>query len=310
MKKLLFALFVVAALISTTLIACSQVAKTPFQVKEFKLHGPGTLITKTSGGSIKVNGARGNAVKVTMYVTPANWLKRNETPTTEALEQYTFDIRQEGNTIYAVAKRKDKTRNKETGLNVSFKIEIPQQVSTQLETSGGSISLDNLTGTQHAQTSGGSLNFKNIKGNTHARTSGGGINVSHYSGKLDAATSGGSIHLDQASGSLKLHTSGGSIHLNQVSGDIAAQTSGGSIQAQVEQLVKYLNLETSGGSVKATVPGGKGLDLDLSGSRVITSVTNFSGLAKSNQVKGRLNGGGIPVKMQTSGGTTELSYRQ
>jgi hypothetical protein len=310
MKKLLFALFVLAALISTTLIACSQDAKKPFQVKEFKLNGRGTLITKTSGGSIKVNGSSGNEVKVTMYVTPANWLKRNETPTAEALGQYTFDIRQDGNTIYAIAERKNKTWNKETALHVSFEIEVPQQVSTQLETSGGSISLANLTGTQNAQTSGGSLNFKNIKGDTQARTSGGSIHLSHYSGKLEAGTSGGSINLDQASGSLKLNTSGGSIHLNQVSGDISAQTSGGSIQAEVQQLGKYLTLETSGGSVKATIPGGKGLDLDLSGSRVKTTVTNFSGVAKNNQVKGRLNGGGIPVKMSTSGGTTELSYRQ
>jgi hypothetical protein len=310
MKKLLFALFVLAAIISTTLIACSQEAKKPFQVKEFKLNGRGTLITQTSGGSIKVNGSSGNEVKVTMYVTPANWLKRNEAPSAEALAQYRFDIRQDGNTIYAIAERKDKTWKRETALHVSFEIEVPRQVSTKLETSGGSISLANLTGTQNAQTSGGSLNFKDIIGDTRARTSGGGITLSQYSGKLEAGTSGGSINLDRASGSLKLNTSGGSIHLNQVSGDILAQTSGGSIQAQVQHLGKYLTLETSGGSVKATIPAGKGLDLDLTGSRVKTSVTNFSGVAKNNQVKGRLNGGGIPVKMSTSGGTTELSYRQ
>jgi Putative adhesin len=309
MKKLLFALFVLAAIISTTLLAFSQEGKKPFLVKEFKLNGRGNLITQTSGGSITVNGGSGNEVKVTMYVTPAQGSKKNEAPSPEALAQYTFDIRQEGNTIYAVATRKDKTWNKGTALNVSFDIEVPQQVSTQLQTSGGSISVAHVTGTQQARTSGGSLNFKDIKGDTQARTSGGGINLSQYSGKLEASTSGGSINLDEASGSLQLSTSGGSIHLNRVSGDIAAHTSGGSIQAQVQQLGKYLTLETSGGSVRATIPGGQGLDLDLAGNRVKAPVHNFNGLAKDNQVKGRINGGGIPVKMRTSGGTTELTYR-
>ncbi len=104
-------------------------------------------------------------------------------------------------------------------------------------------------------------------------------------------------------------TSGGSIHLNEVSGDIQAHTSGGSINADVLKLGKYLTLSTSGGSVHATVPGGQGLDLDLSGNRVNTVVTNFSGTAKDNRVKGSMNGGGIPVKMSTSGGSTELKYR-
>ena len=309
MKNFLFALFVLAALISTTLIACSQELKKPFQVKEFKLNGAGHLVTKTSGGSIKVTGSAGNEVTVKMYVTPANWSKRNEEPSAEALSRYTFDIRQEGNTIYAVAARKDKTWNKETGLQVSFEIEVPQQVSTKLETSGGSISLANVTGAQQVQTSGGSLTFKNIKGDTQARTSGGSINLSHYSGKLEASTSGGSINLDEARGALQLNTSGGGINLRQVSGDIYAHTSGGSILAEVQQLGKYLTLATSGGSVKATIPGGLGLDLDLSGNRVKTTVNNFNGQAKDNLVKGRLNGGGIPVKMSTSGGTTELNYR-
>jgi hypothetical protein len=309
MKKLLFALFVLAALISTTLLAFAQETKKPYQVKEFKLNGKGKLITQTSGGSIKVTGSTGNEVKVMMFVTPANWSKRNEAPSQEALDRYTFDIRQEGNTIYAKAERKDKSWNKETALNVSFEIEVPKQVSTNLKTSGGSISLAHVSGEQQAHTSGGSLNFKDVKGDTQARTSGGSINVSQYFGNLDAGTSGGSINLDQASGTLKVNTSGGSINLKQVSGDIIAQTSGGSIQAEVAQLGKYLTLETSGGSVKATIPGGKGLDLDLTGNRVKTTVTNFSGVAKDNQVKGSINGGGIPVKMRTSGGTTELSYR-
>ncbi|MGV3502222.1 MAG: DUF4097 family beta strand repeat-containing protein [Adhaeribacter sp.] len=309
MKKLLFALLVLAALVSTTLLAMAQSGKAPYQVKEFPVQGPANLITETSGGSITVTGGSGKVVKVRMFVKPANGSQKDQQPSAEALENYRFDIRQQGNTIYAVAERKSKTWDKKTALQVSFEIETPRQTTTRLRTSGGSITLAHLAGSQQAHTSGGGLRFTDIQGPVEARTSGGGIQLQQYKGDLEAATSGGSIQLSEARGKLRVKTSGGSIRLQQVSGDIEAQTSGGSIHAQVQELGKYLTLETSGGSVEATIPRGKGLDLDLSGNRVKTSVQNFTGEAKDNKVKGRMNGGGILVKMSTSGGHTELNFR-
>ena len=312
MKKLIFALIVVAAVLSTTLLAISQNNnQKPYLVKNFSLNKGGNLVTKTSGGSIKVTGTSGNQVKVEMFVRPANGRNRNEAPSKEALEKYTFDVRQDGNTVYAVAERKDKNWkwDNDDALSVSFEIQVPENITTKLNTSGGSISLANLTGNQEAKTSGGSITLKNVKGNAVANTSGGSITLNQYQGNLDAHTSGGSIVLSDARGTLKARTSGGSIQLQKVAGDIDARTSGGSIHADVTQLGKYLNLQTSGGSVHATVPKGQGLDLDLSGNRVKTTLTNFDGESETNRVKGRVNGGGIPVKLSTSGGTTELTYR-
>jgi hypothetical protein len=283
--------------------------KKPYQVKEFTLNGAGNLQAKTSGGSIKVTGGTGNQVKVMVFVTPSNWKNRNEAPSAEALAKYTIDVRQEGNTIYAVAERKEKNWNNQNSLNIGFEIQVPQQMTCKLHTSGGSISLDNVTGTQEVKTSGGSLNFRNIKGDMDANTSGGSIEVAKYEGNLDARTSGGSITVKDGRGILKVHTSGGSIHLDDIAGDVDAHTSGGSIHADVLTLGKYLTLETSGGSVHATIPSGKGLNLDLEGNRVKTALTNFNGTSDTRRVKGTVNGGGIPVKMSTSGGTTELSYR-
>jgi hypothetical protein len=311
MKKLIFALIVVATMVSATLLAFSQDDnQKPYLVKTFDLANGGSLVTKTSGGSIKVTGTSGNQVKVEMFVKPANWRNRNEAPSKEALAKYTFDVRKDGNTVYAVAERKDKNwKWDDDGLNVSFEIQVPERIATKLNTSGGSISLANLTGNQEAKTSGGSISLKNVKGNAVANTSGGSISLTQYQGNLDAETSGGSINLTDARGTLKARTSGGSIQLQKVAGDIDARTSGGSINADVTQLGKYLNLHTSGGSVHATIPKGKGLDLDLSGNRVKTTLTNFDGESETNRVKGTINGGGIPVKLSTSGGTTELAYR-
>ena len=281
----------------------------PYQLKQFTLNGAGNLRAKTAGGSIRVIGGAGNQVKVMVFVRPSNWRNRNEAPSAEALAKYTIEVRQEGNTIYALAERKERNWRDDNNLSIGFEIQVPQQMACQLNTSGGSIRLESVTGEQEIKTSGGSLNFNNIKGNLDANTSGGSIEVAKYQGNLEARTSGGSINLNEARGTLKVHTSGGSIHLDEVAGDIDARTSGGSIHAKVQSLGKYLTLETSGGSVHATIPGGKGLDLDLEGNRVKTALTNFNGTSDPRRVKGTVNGGGIPVKMSTSGGTTELSYR-
>lgn len=288
----------------------AQENKKPYLVKEFTFSGNGQLISKTSGGSIKVTGSSGSNVKVTMFVRPGNWRNRDEEPSKEALANYTFDIRKDGNTIYAIAENKTSNNNADNdNLSVSFQIEVPQQIATKLHTSGGSITLTHVTGNQELKTSGGSLNLSDIKGRAQAHTSGGSINVAQFNGHLDASTSGGSIHLDEASGNIKARTSGGSIQLKKVAGDIEARTSGGSIKADVAKLGRFLTLHTSGGSVQATIPQGQGLDLDLAGNRVRTTLVKFNGTSETNRVKGSVNGGGIPVKMTTSGGTTELNYR-
>ena len=48
--------------------------------------------------------------------------------------------------------------------------------------------------------------------------------------------------------------------------------------------------------------------LDLKGNKVNTRLSNFSGESKNNRVVGSINGGGIPVKLSTSGGSVTLEY--
>ncbi len=283
----------------------------PYTTKTFTLKGQGKLNVETSGGSIQVAGTDGNQVTVEMYVKKSgswtDWFSSDD-DIEESLEEYNIDISQQGNTVNAVAKRKGKKwgNNK---LSISFKVMVPKKMETQLNTSGGSITLSDVEGRQEVSTSGGSLNFENIAGNTTASTSGGSINVDGYEGTLDAKTSGGSIRLFRGTGEMNVHTSGGSIVMDDISGSVEATTSGGSIKAAIENLGEYLTLHTSGGSINAVVPQGLGLDLDLSGNRVNTQLTNFTGETKKDHIEGSINGGGIPVKMSTSGGSVNLDYR-
>ncbi|WKN30598.1 DUF4097 family beta strand repeat-containing protein [Porifericola rhodea] len=283
----------------------------PYIIKNYTVKTPAKLNVRTSGGSITVSGHSGNEVEVRMYVKQngaSSWFGSDEDDIEEALENYDISIRKEGNTIYAEAEKRSRSWN--NSLSISFEVDVPYAMSANLNTSGGSINMNRLEGEHQVKTSGGSLSFDRITGFTEASTSGGSINIDKYEGVLNGRTSGGSIRAYNSRGDLKLHTSGGSIFLEDVSGGIDAHTSGGSIKAYVNDLGDYLTLKTSGGSINAVIPEGAGVDLDLSGNRVNTKLNNFTGEAEKNSIEGRMNGGGVPVTMKTSGGSVNLDYHR
>lgn len=300
-------LFLFAILFS----ALAHASDDPYLTKTFTLDGPGDLEVNTSGGSIDVVGTSGNQVTVEMYVKPnGGWslFGSDDDDIEEALEDYTIDIRQDGSKVIATAERQGSNWGN-SKVSISFKVMVPNRISCDLSTSGGSISVADVEGKHDIRTSGGSLNFDHLSGTTQAHTSGGSINVDDYRGKLDANTSGGSISVDGAEGEALLKTSGGSIRLENIRGSLEARTSGGGIRADVAELGKFLTLKTSGGSITATIPGGQGLDLDLSGNRVNTKLVNFTGESDKNSINGSVNGGGVPVSLHTSGGSVTLDYQ-
>ena len=295
-----------------TLASAKTVDQDPYLSKTFTVNGRGDLMVRTSGGSIEVTGQSGNQVEVDMYVRKngswGGWFGSDDDneDLAEYLEDYDIDISQSGNEITATAKRKGSGwgNNK---VSISFKVRVPKDMSTDLSTSGGSIAVANVSGCHDVSTSGGSLNFEDVTGTTEARTSGGSINVEDYSGTLDAKTSGGSIRVRDSEGQIAVNTSGGGITIDDVRGSVEAYTSGGSIRADIRSLEDQLTLKTSG-SIKAIIPSGLGLDLDLSGNRVNTELQNFSGKSEKNSIQGSMNGGGIEVTMRTSGGSVNLDY--
>jgi hypothetical protein len=270
------------------------------------------LNVRTSGGSITVMG-QSSEPRVEVYIRSNNWngSSADKGEIEERLKNYELTVKQDGSTIVCQAKPKDgdnwKMWNKK-GLSISFKIWVPENTTTNLRTSGGSITLSKLSGIQDFSTSGGSLNLSDLSGTIKGRTSGGSMELTNGSGEIDLSTSGGSITAKNCKGKLKLDTSGGSINLKDLSGTVSANTSGGSINADINTLGESLELHTSGGSINATVPMNKGIDLELRGDRVHSgTLNNFSGKTDKNYIKGKINGGGVLVKMTTSGGTVSLN---
>jgi hypothetical protein len=318
---------------------------TPYQTKTFS-GSLSNLRVETSGGSITVEGGQSGGVKVEMYVRGNNWpnnLSKDEIE--DRLKDYDITLATEGNTVVALAKRKDRNWNDwKRSLSISFKVYGPRALSTDLKTSGGSIRLSKVSGPQNFATSGGSLTVTDVDGSVRGRTSGGSIHAENcgkdvdlstsggsieasglggaitlrtsggslrlrdLKGQVKATTSGGSIQAENVDGELITSTAGGSIRLNNIAGSLQASTSGGSIDADIARLGQFVKLSTSAGGVRVHLPLDKGLDFNLHGNRVnLPALRNFDGEIERNRVRGRMNGGGIPVDISASAGSVTVN---
>lgn len=287
----------------------AQRADQAYLIRAFDISHPELIDIKTSGGSIQVKGSDRNDVRVEMYVRQNN---RYLDDTDTSLDDFKIEIEQEGNTVRAHANRESGSGwnlfRSGSNISISFIVYSPRETAVEVNTSGGSVSAENLEGQIQLRTSGGSVTMQSLRGIVNARTSGGSIAIEDVEGELNAATSGGSIRASNSNGKLDLRTSGGSIRLDEVGGSLSARTSGGSITAKMHQVGELVDLQTSGGSISIDIPDLNGYELDLSGTRVQTELRNFSGEVERNRIKGVINNGGPLIKARTSGGTVRINY--
>jgi hypothetical protein len=239
----------------------------------------------------------------------------NEKKADDILRDYDIQFNHRGNDVTIEAKYKKKGlrgfwNNIGKYLRVKFIITVPSEYNVDLNTKGGSITVENLHGEVLSKTSGGSLNFDSIDGNISGKTSGGSISIGEVIGRSNIRTSGGSIHIMRADGPVDAHTSGGSITVEEVIGTIKAHTSGGSVKAYLSrQPESDCRLTTSGGSITVELSGDIGLDLDAktSGGRVHTDFkVTLSGTISKRSLQGEMNGGGPELYLRTSGGSIYL----
>ena len=294
----------------------------------------GTLVVDLAGAKIDVRSAAGDAVAIDIE-------RKIRASTKDAeeryLEEHAITIEKAGNVI-TIRQTKPGKQGWFTGFWSGLKTKssaecsviVPREFNVDLDTSGGPISVRDLTGSVRADTSGGSIRCENITGRVAADTSGGSITFVRVHGEANADTSGGNITAESGSGRLTLDTSGGNIRVSGHRGDVAADTSGGSITLEGIQgnvmgdtsggsihatllaaPTAECRLSTSGGGITVTMPAGAAVELNAasSGGRVMSEfdVAGTEVLKKKrNEVHGPINGGGPLLHLRTSGGSIQL----
>jgi len=296
--------------------------------KSFPTQSGGNLVVDVDFGSIDVSTSASNEVTVEVYRTVTRSSKADE----EAfLQDHPITFSQEGSTVTVSSRAKTKNKNWWQGnkrTEAKYTISVPRSFNAQLKTSGGSVSVRDLSGDVKAETSGGAFRFDRLHGTLNAATSGGGIHVSECEGPQKVRTSGGAIEVTGGSGSLdgetsggpvtvkdfrgpaRVESSGGGLTIENVAGKVDGSTSGGSISARFSSpLSDEVKLETSGGGVTLRVPDSSAFDLDAatSGGSVASELpVAVVGKTQHSRLKGPVNGGGKPVYLRTSGGSIHV----
>jgi DUF4097 and DUF4098 domain-containing protein YvlB len=133
--------------------------------------------------------------------------------------------------------------------------------------------------------------------------------VADGTGTLDAKTSGGRIDVRNFSGDTKVRTSGGNLSLQRITGKIVGKTSGGSIRASIpDAAVGDVRLETSAGNINVSLPATATVDIDASTSvgEIFSRLPFETSDVDREHLRGKLNGGGKSVKLQTSAGNITI----
>lgn len=150
MKK--FFLLLISALNITVVTAQWNQDKEPFQTRSLSNESIQSVIIQTSGGNITVSSVNAAEARLEVYIQRNN--SKINSMTKEEIqkrldEDYDLVISVSENKLIATAKSKHDNRGNwdwKKQLNISFKAYVPHNVSTDLSTSGGNISLSNISG--------------------------------------------------------------------------------------------------------------------------------------------------------------------
>jgi hypothetical protein len=307
----------------------AQENKTPTITKTFDLNQPGKLNAKSSGGGIDVKVHDQKTVEVQAFVRKNNHvLAPNDPQVRTVLEDFDLEIEKNGSVITANVDRKSRFNFRNNNVGISLTIIVPREMSCNVSSSGGGLRISGVSGTHNFSSSGGGVHLENISGTTEAKSSGGGVKVINQNGDIQLSSSGGGVSLNDAHGKVSARSSGGGVDLTDIHGDVEAsssgggvqvtgeagsvkaKSSGGSVRVDIGNLRKEIYLESTGGGIDAVIRNGDqlGLDLDLSSDRVNIELNHFSGKSEKNRVKGKMNNGGIPVYMHSSGGNVTVRF--
>ncbi len=321
----------------TTLTLVSLTTFTAFAATEENIHetraaqAGGKLVVDVDFGSIDVTPGENDKVVIDAH-------RKIEASSKEKEEEYfkavPITITTEGDRVIVRAIQKHESLGRQlwrmmghTRTEGRYTIKVPANFNVDLDTSGGDVSANGLTGEVKVDTSGGDLNFGQIHGDIHADTSGGDITakdcdgtdkldtsggrieVTGGRGKLDVDTSGGNVTVLNRVGDTKVDSSGGKLRLGNISGKLNAETSGGSVSAILPSPVAGdVRLETSGGSITVLTPPNAALTIDAetSAGRVRSDLPISRRSGDSDSLKGTLNGGGTKLVLRSSAGSIDI----
>jgi len=274
------------------------------------------LRVQTESGTVKVQGGAQGQIS---YVIRKRVFTSSEESARREFEAFKINSAKRGDTAWLEAEWQGHSPRK---FAADFSLQVPHDMDlVKLETSGGGLAVNSISGRVEAESGGGGIKLDEIGGPISAQTGGDNITVGTVGGDLTLETGGGNITIGTAKGrvvartgggnvlvasglqNVVVETGGGNIDVKKCSGEVKASTGGGSID--MGEISGPAKMETGGGSIR--VSGAKGFVRVESGGGSL-ELHNLTGGARAETGAGAIMAefvGGTPFEdssLQTAAG--------
>ncbi len=210
--------------------------------KEFTVSpGKKLEVDLKTGGSLKITGWEKNVVKV------SGTIKGRDA------ENCVVEVVEEGGGVRISSYYEGRRRNYNT--NVDFEINVPTKFNLDLQSMGGSYTIENVQGTIEGKTMGGALTLTKLQGDLDLTTMGGKVRLTNSDVDGKVKTMGGEVLVEDVTGTVKASSMGGKVIQRNVTGrsgegiknEVHIRTMGGEIN--VDDAPEGTDVHTMGGNI-------------------------------------------------------------
>ncbi len=177
-------------------------------------------------------------------------------------------------------------------------VETPSVIDLEARTSDGGLKVYGLQGEMRLRTSDGSMDVSDVNGGLHLESSDGSIRVHNAAGTLESRSSDGKVQIEGKFTGVDVHTSDGGLDLTLADGS---------------HLTSSSRVESSDGGVTVHLPKNLAADLEVRSSdghidcKLPLVMEGYDSKSDSgHSIRGRLNGGGVPLAIHTHDGNATI----
>ncbi|HEX4826259.1 MAG TPA: hypothetical protein VFV19_18305 [Candidatus Polarisedimenticolaceae bacterium] len=298
MKRVLL----VAALVFTAVGVASATESSGS--RDFKVAAGGklTLELKTGGG-VKIAGTGGSSVTVSYKLSCS--------------PDCGIEFTQSGSDVRVETKYQSGQHSQTS--NIELEIRVPSRYDVAIDSMGGGLSIDGVTGAFSGETKGGEISLHDVEGEAKLKTMGGEISVKDSTLDGSVSTMGGEVTIENVTGNVKGSSMGGNVsykNVRRTDGKLASPpNTGGADGAEVGP--ETVQISTMGGEIN-TDDAPEGADVMTMGGNITVKNAGKFVRAKTmggdikldavdGWVKATTMGGNIDVALKGGGGDVELT---
>jgi len=291
--------------------------------RTLQVTGPVNLDLNNGSGSVNVRTGSSSEVQITGHVKATNWLGGNADERIKRIEANP-PIQQSGNDIRIGLIDDSELQH---NISISYDLVVPPetqlhshtgsgsqsveglQKQIEIESGSGSLKISDIGDTVRAETGSGEIEIDRVKGNVRTKAGSGSIRATDIAGGFEGRTGSGHITLQQtASGSVLANTGSGGMELRGVHGSLDARAGSGTITAEGNPTGSW-TVDSGSGNIHLKLASDAGFDLDAhtsSGSISVSQPVTVQGTMGHKELRGKVHGGGVPVKVETGSGNIEI----